>query len=116
INKYDGAVPATQKDLLSLSGVGLKTANLVLSEGFNIPALCVDTHVHRISNRLGLVTTNTPEETEKALTALLPQQYWSEYSRLLVTWGQNICVPLSPYCSKCPLRPLCPQIGVKRKR
>jgi len=116
ITQFNGEVPNTQKDLLRLPGVGLKTANLVLSEGFGIPALCVDTHVHRISNRLGLIKTRTPKETEKELTQLLPQRYWSEWSRLLVVWGQNICLPLSPLCSQCPLQKLCPQVGVTKKR
>jgi endonuclease-3 len=116
INQFNGLVPNTQKDLLSLPGVGPKTANLVLSEGFEIPALCVDTHVHRISNRLGLVQTKTPEETEQALTKLLPPELWSEYTRLIVMWGQNVCVPISPHCSTCPLLPICPQVGVAKRR
>lgn len=116
VHHFNGQVPSSEDDLLSLPGVGRKTMNLVRGEGFGIPALCVDTHVHRISNRLGLVRTQTPEETEYALRDLLPQEYWVEYTRLLVMWGQNICVPLSPKCSICPLAPLCPQIGVTRKR
>lgn len=116
LNKYHGVVPNTTEELLSLPGVGPKTANLVLSVGFNIPAMCVDTHVHRISNRLGIINTTTPEETEIALKKLLPKEYWSEYNSLMVMWGQNICVPVSPFCSKCPLLDLCEQRGVKRKR
>lgn len=118
IQHYNGKVPQSEDALLSLSGVGRKTMNLVLAMGFSVPALCVDTHVHRISNRLGLVATKTVEETEVELKAILPKDYWSEYSTLLVTWGQNICVPLSPFCSRCPLQTsqLCPQIGVTRKR
>lgn len=116
LEKFNGTVPHIKEELMLLPGVGLKTANLVLSEGFDIPAICVDTHVHRVSNRLGIVTTATPEETEAALTALLPKKYWSEYSRLIVMWGQNICVPISPFCSKCPLLPVCEQRGVERKR
>jgi endonuclease-3 len=113
---YNSAVPNTEKDLLALPGVGPKTTNLVLSLGFNIPALCVDTHVHRISNRLGLVNTKTPEETESELKQILPEQYWSEFNELMVMWGQNICVPISPLCSQCPLLPICPQKGVTRRR
>jgi endonuclease-3 len=109
-------VPATQHELLSLPGVGIKTAALVLSEAFKIPALCVDTHVHRISNRLGLVDTQTPEETQKALEKVIPKKYWRDWNGLLVMWGQNVCVPISPFCSRCPLLPLCPQRGVTRKR
>jgi endonuclease III len=114
--RFKGAVPNTREELISLPGVGLKTANLVLGEGFGIPALCVDTHVHRISNRLGLVKTKTPEETEAALRAVLPEKYWIEWSRLLVMLGQNICVPISPKCSVCPVRGECERVGVIRSR
>lgn len=116
IDRFQGKVPCTQEELLSLKGVGLKTANLVLGEAFDIPAICVDIHVHRISNRLGLVQTKTPEETELALKEILPQKYWVLYNRLLVMWGQNICVPVSPWCSRCVLKPMCPQKGVIRHR
>lgn len=116
LQNFNGNVPKTTEELLSLPGVGPKTTNLVLSEGFGIPAICVDTHVHRISNRLGLVDTKTPEETEIALKKVLPKKYWSEYNKLIVMWGQNICVPISPFCSKCPLLPVCPQKGVTRHR
>lgn len=116
LTRFDGQVPNTLNELMSLPGVGLKTANLVLGEGFGIPALCVDTHVHRISNRLGVVNTKTPEETEAALRAVLPPEYWIEWGKLLVMWGQNICVPISPKCSKCPIRPLCKRVGVARSR
>ena len=116
IERFNGKVPHSLEELLSFKGVGLKTANLVLAEGFNIPALCVDTHVHKISNRLGLVTTHTPEETEHELKKIIPQHYWIELNHLLVMWGQNICVPISPFCSGCPLAPLCPKIGVTKQR
>lgn len=116
IKNYDEKVPDTYEELIALPGVGPKTANLVLAEGFGIPAICVDTHVHRISNRLGLVTTKTPEQTEAALKVLLPEKHWSEYNKLMVMWGQNICVPISPKCSICPLLPLCPQVGVTKHR
>ena len=116
LKEYNSLVPNTEKDLLALPGVGPKTTNLVLSLGFNIPALCIDTHVHRISNRLGLVNTKTPEETETQLKLILPKEYWSEFNELMVMWGQNICVAISPFCSKCPLLPLCPQNGVEKKR
>jgi endonuclease-3 len=116
VEKYGGNVPDTEEKLLALPGVGPKTAALVLSEGFGIPAICVDTHVHRISNRLGLVKTKNVTETEQQLKQLLPKKYWSEYNKLMVMWGQNICVPISPKCSICPLLPLCPQIGVVRHR
>jgi endonuclease-3 len=116
LSRFNGAVPNRPDKLMSLPGVGLKTANLVLGEGFGIPALCVDTHVHRISNRLGIVKTKTPEETEAALRAVLPQKYWIEWGRLLVMLGQNICVPISPKCSICPIRTECKRIGVIKSR
>ena len=116
IDRFGGKVPDNEKDLLSLRGVGRKTANLVLGEGFGIPAICVDTHVHRISNRVGLVNAKTPQETEKELKRVLPKKYWIEYNRLLVKWGQNICVPVSPFCSKCAIFRLCDRVGVKKSR
>ncbi len=116
IDKFGDRVPSTEHELLSLKGVGRKTMNLVLGEGFERPAICVDTHVHRISNRLGLVKTKTPEKTEEALKELLPQKYWTEYNRLMVMWGQNVCVPVSPFVSKCAISSLCPKTGIKRSR
>lgn len=116
LTRFGGHVPNTPEELMSLPGVGLKTANLVLGEGFGIPALCVDTHVHRISNRLGLVNTKTPEETEAALRKILPPEYWIEWSKLLVMLGQNVCVPISPFCSTCPIRTQCQRVGVTRSR
>lgn len=111
-----GRVPAEREALLALPGVGRKTANLVLGLGFGVPAICVDTHVHRISNRLGLVRTKTPEETEHALERVLPERLWIEINDLLVTFGQNVCHPTSPRCSTCPLAGRCPRIGVTRSR
>jgi endonuclease-3 len=116
IEQFEGKVPATRQELLNLKGVGPKTAALVLAQGFGIPAICVDTHVHRISNRLGLVNTKTSEETEEALMRVLPQEFWGEYSQLLVVWGQNICVPISPFCSKCVLFDVCERKGVTKSR
>lgn len=116
LDRFGGKVPNTLQDLMSIKGVGLKTANLVLSVGFDIPALCVDIHVHRIANRLGIIATKTPEETEKELTRLLPQEYWHECNRYFVMWGQNICVPVSPKCSVCPLFDLCARVGVGKSR
>lgn len=116
VEKHTGAVPQTEEELLALPGVGPKTAALVLSMGFDIPAICVDTHVHRVSNRLGLVQSKNVAETEQQLKELLPEKYWSEFNSLIVMWGQNICVPISPKCSICPLLPLCPQIGVTLRR
>ena len=116
IERFNGRVPATEQELLSLPGVGRKTANLVLGEAFGVPAICVDTHVHSISNRLGLVKTIKPEQTELALQKILPKRNWIEFNHLLVMWGQNVCVPVSPFCSKCAISDLCPRIGVKKSR
>jgi endonuclease-3 len=102
--------------LLALPGVGRKTANLVLGYAYNIPAICVDTHVHRISNRLGLVKTNTPECTEQELKKIVPQEHWIELNSLLVMWGQNVCRPQSPKCSECPLAAMCAKVGVTKSR
>jgi endonuclease-3 len=113
---FDDEVPAREADLLSMPGVGRKTANLVLGLGFGIPAICVDTHVHRISNRLGMVSTNTPEQTERALMKVLPRDLWVPINDLLVTFGQNRCHPTSPRCTNCPLEDLCPRNGVTRSR
>ena len=101
IEKYGSQVPKTVEELLSLPGVGIKTANLVLAEGFGIPAICVDTHVHRLSNRWGLVKTQTAEQTEKQLRAVLPEKYWIDWNRLLVVIGQNICTARCKGCKIC---------------
>lgn len=114
--KYGGEVPADLESLLALPGVGRKTANLVLGLGFGIPAICVDTHVHRIPNRLGMVSTSTPDQSERALEKLLPKNCWIDINDLLVTFGQNCCKPISPLCSSCPLDDLCERIGVERHR
>ena len=116
INKYDGKVPDDIDELLKLPGVGRKTANLVVTLGYGKPGICVDTHVHRISNRLGYVDTKTPEETEFALRKKLPEEYWIEINDLLVSLGQHICHPTSPKCSQCPIEEYCEKRGVKRSR
>ncbi len=113
---FEGRVPGSREELLAFPGVGRKTANLVLGLGFGVPAICVDTHVHRISNRLALVKTRTPEQTEQALTRVLPRRYWIEINDLLVTFGQHVCHPTSPRCSTCPLARRCPRVGVTRSR
>lgn len=115
-NKYRGIVPDTIEELLTLPGVGRKTANLVVGLGYNKPTICVDTHVHRISNRFGYVKTKTPFETEMALRRKLPQKYWIIYNDLLVSLGQAICHPVSPRCSICPVSMYCMKIGVNRSR
>lgn len=116
IRDFRGRVPGTIEDLLSLKGVGRKTANLVLGLGFGIPAICVDTHVHRISNRLGWVNTKAPAETEEALKKIVPRDKWIELNTILVIFGQNICQPVSPFCSRCPVCGFCKRAGVKKFR
>jgi endonuclease-3 len=115
-DEHGGKVPGDENALLALPGVGRKTANLVLGLGFGVPSICVDTHVHRISNRLGMVSTKTPEQTEMALQRVLPRALWVPFNDLLVTFGQNCCHPTSPRCSECPVDDLCPRIGVTRSR
>jgi len=112
VEKYDGKVPDDLDVLLSLKGVGRKTANLVLTMGYNMDGICVDTHVHRISNRLGYVSTKNPEETEFALRKKLPKKYWIEYNDLMVSFGQNVCKPVSPLCSQCRIHDHCLRVGV----
>jgi endonuclease-3 len=114
--RYGGQVPDDLDALLTLKGVGRKTANLVVTEAFRKPGICVDTHVHRISNRWGLVETTTPDKTEMALREVLPRRHWLEYNALLVAFGQTLCHPTSPWCSRCPIEPRCPRLGVVRSR
>ena len=116
IERFDGGVPDEIDDLVTLKGVGRKTANLVVTESFRKPGICVDTHVHRISNRWGLVATTTADKTEVALRDVLPRRYWIEYNSLLVAFGQTLCHPTSPWCSRCPIATRCPRIGVTRSR
>ena len=114
--RFAGRVPDTIDDLLTLNGVGRKTANLVVTIGYGKPGICVDTHVHRISNRLGYVRTRNPEETEMALRAKLPRRHWIGYNDLLVSFGQNVCTPISPRCSGCPVAELCRKVNVTKAR
>lgn len=116
IGRFRGKVPDTLEELLTLPGVGRKTANLVLTVGFGKPGICVDVHVHRISNRLGYVCTRNPDETERVLRGKLPKRYWLEYNTLLVAFGQNLCRPVSPWCSRCPVRSHCRRVGVTSSR
>lgn len=116
LEQYQGQVPADLDEMLKLPGVGRKTANLVLVEGFKMDAICVDTHVHRISNRIGYVKTKNPEQTEFALRKKLPRKHWVHYNELLVAFGQVLCRPVSPFCSKCPVTQMCPRTGVERSR
>ena len=116
VREHAAAVPGSLPALLRLPGVGRKTANLVLGLGFGIPAICVDTHVHRICNRLGWVNTHTPEATELALARLMPRQYWILINGVMVSYGQQVCTPVAPHCSRCPVRDTCPRRGVTRHR
>ncbi len=116
VEKYNGQVPDSLEELLKLPGVGRKTANIVLALSFNKPAICVDVHVHRITNRLGFVKTKTPEETEQELMKKVPREYWNKINDLLVAFGQTICKPVSPFCSKCPVSQYCEKVGVDRHR
>ncbi len=116
IDHYDGKVPDKLEELLKLKGVGRKTANLTLTLGHDKPGICVDIHVHRISNRWGYVETKSPDETERVLRDQLPRRYWKSYNDLLVAFGQNICKPVSPFCGSCPLEKDCPKNGVTKYR
>ena len=116
LNYHKGRVPRSMDELLALPGVGRKTANLVLTVGFGDYGICVDTHVHRISNIWGYVATKTPEETELVLRKKLPKRHWKTFNDILVTFGQNLCLPVSPWCSRCPIALHCPRIGLKRSR
>lgn len=116
IEKFGSKVPSEEKDLLSIKHVGPKTAALVQSVGFDIPAVCVDVHVHRVSNRLGLIKTKNVKDSQSELKKILDKKDWSNINNLLVMWGQNICKPVSPLCSKCPFEKVCPKNGVFQKR
>ncbi|HEB72262.1 MAG TPA: endonuclease III [Nitrospirae bacterium] len=116
LDNYQGQTPDSIDQLVELKGVGRKTANLVVTLGFGKPGICVDTHVHRICNIWGYVKTKTPDKTEIALRERLPRRYWIEFNDLLVTFGQNLCKPVSPICSHCKLSVICPKKGVGRSR
>lgn len=116
MDKYGGKVPSTVEELLALPGVGIKTANLTLNLGFGIDAICVDCHVHQISNRMGWIKTSTPEESEKVLQTVMPKKYWIPLNELLVSYGQEVCTSVSPKCSMCPENESCPKVGVTRSR
>jgi len=116
IERFTAKVPDNLDDLLSMKGVGRKTANLVISLAYGKEGICVDTHVHRISNRLGYVKTKTPEETEFALRKKLPRRYWIIYNTLMVAFGRKTCKPVSPLCSQCPIFKYCDRAGVRISR
>ncbi len=114
--KFGGIIPRTVEELIKLPGVGRKTANLVVAVAFQEPAVCVDTHVHRIMNRFGYVKTNTPFETELALRRKLPKKYWVKINSILVAFGQHLCTPVSPHCSRCPIISQCNRLDVVSSR
>jgi len=116
IDRWSAAVPSTIDELLQLSGVGRKTANLVVTLGFDLPGICVDIHVHRICHRFGWVKTKTPDQTEGVLRRKLPDAWWIPINETLVRHGQQVCKPTSPICSACPVEPDCPKKGVTRRR
>jgi endonuclease-3 len=116
IDSYEGRVPADMDLLLSLPGVGRKTANLVLIEAFDMDGICVDTHVHRISNRCGWLTSKTPDQTEMILREILPRRFWKRINAILVLFGQNVCRPISPFCSLCPIESHCARVNVGASR
>jgi endonuclease-3 len=116
IEKYAGSVPDELDELLALPGVGRKTANLVLIEAFDKEGICVDTHVHRICNRAGWLVSKTPEETEMTLRAILPKKHWKGLNALLVLYGQQVCRPLSPFCSRCVIKKHCAKVGLEKSR
>ena len=116
VEEYDGMVPADAELLMELPGVGIKTANLTLNLGFGIDAICVDCHVHQISNRLGWISTKTPEESEKVLQTIMPKRFWIPLNELLVSYGQEVCTSVSPKCSLCPENSRCPKINVTKSR
>lgn len=116
IDEFDGKVPDTREELMSIKGIGPKTANIVLAFAFGKDALPIDTHCHRIPNRLGWISTRTPEQTEIKLSQLLPKQYWKDFNAIFVQFGQTICKPISPLCSQCPVEKYCPKIGVEKHR
>jgi endonuclease-3 len=116
LERFEGNVPSNKDDLLSIKGIGPKTANIVLAFAFGKSVLPIDTHCHRVPNRLGWVKTKTPEQTEKELEKILPKKYWNEFNAIFVQFGREICQPVSPVCSKCPIEKYCKKVGVGRSR
>lgn len=116
LKEFNGRVPKTREELMSIKGIGPKTANIVLAFAFGKKVLPIDTHCHRIPNRLGWVKTKTPEQTEAELNKVLPEKYWTEFNAIFVQFGKTICQPVSPLCSACPINKYCPRIGVVRNR
>lgn len=116
INRFNSKVPETREELMSIKHVGPKTANIVLAFSFNKPVIPVDVHVNRIPNRISWIKTKTPEQSEIALMEIIPKKYWAEINGMLVLFGKIVCLPVSPFCSRCPIRDYCKRIGVKKSR
>jgi endonuclease III len=116
LNRFNGQVPKTRDELLSIKGIGPKTTNIVLAFAFGENVIPVDTHCHRVPNRLGWVNTKTPEKTEVELVKIIPKEYWREFNAIFVQFGREICVPISPKCSDCIISQYCPKINVKKSR
>lgn len=116
LKDFNGKVPNTKEELMSIKGIGPKTANIVLAFAFGKNVLPIDTHCHRIPNRLGWVQTKTPEKTEKELEKILPKKYWRDFNAIFVQFGKTICLPISPKCSECPIEKFCPKVGVEKHR
>ncbi len=116
LKDFNGKVPNTKEELMSIKGIGPKTANIVLAFAFGKNVLPIDTHCHRIPNRLGWVQTKTPEKTEKELEKILPKKYWRDFNAIFVQFGKTICLPISPKCSECPIKKFCPKVGVEKHR
>jgi len=116
IEKFNSKVPSTREELLSIKYIGPKTANIVLNFAFNQNYIPIDTHCHRIPNRLGWLKTKNPEKTEIELMKILPKKYWKEFNGIFVLFGRTICLPISPFCSKCPINKYCPRINIKKSR
>ncbi|OGI15766.1 endonuclease III [Candidatus Micrarchaeota archaeon RBG_16_49_10] len=116
VENYGSRVPDSIEKLLKFKGVGRKTANIVVTQAFGKPGIAVDIHVHVVANRLGWVKTKTPDQTELALMKVLPKKYWRDVNELLIVHGQNVCVTVSPWCSKCPIEGYCPKVGVTKRR
>lgn len=116
LERFNGKIPETKEELMSIKFVGPKTANIVLAFAFGKEALPIDTHCHRIPNRIGWIKTKTPEQTEKELEKILPRKYWADFNAIFVQFGQTICKPVSPFCSKCPIEKYCKKVEVGKRR
>lgn len=116
IDRFNSQVPDTREELMSIKGIGPKTANIVLAFSFNKPVIPVDTHVNRIPNRIGWIKTKSPEQSELALMEIIPKEYWADFNGIFVLFGKTVCLPVSPLCSTCPIKDYCKRINVKHSR